>query len=346
MAIQTNTNTDFLNRTSGLLDYNQPYTFMFWLMSEVDTNGSTTSYSANDGSLNSFDLTGHDSDGLTTRITTRTNGAGALTSTGSLRPLLVWEHWALVRISATQILLYINGNLDITHTTATVAARSAASNNHMGIQVGGFAPFNGKFDKIKEFNVALSVAEIQAEIWRTLPQIADSRLNDFAPVMIGPNSNKALRGNDWIENGTLIDESGSPTTWGGTSVIPLFPLGADTTAPILTLPTGIQTGSTTASGTVTTDEGNGTLFYLATVNATETAATIKAGSSQSVTTTGIQNVTVTGLTAATTYFLHYVHDDAAANESNVVASASFTTDAVGGFNPVWANRSNNLMGAM
>jgi len=110
-------------------------------------------------------------------------------------------------------------------------------------------------------------------------------------------------------------------------------LGADTTAPILSLPTGIQTGSTTASGTVTTDEGNGTLFYLATVNATETAATIKAGSSQAVTTTGIQNVTVTGLTPATTYFLHYVHDDAAANESNVVASASFTTDAAGGIVP-------------
>jgi len=123
-------------------------------------------------------------------------------------------------------------------------------------------------------------------------------------------------------------------------------LAVDTTPPVLTLPTGTQTGSTTASGTVTTDEGNGTLFYLATVNATETAATIKAGSSQAVSAIGVQNVTVTGLTPATTYFLHYVHDDAATNESNVVTSASFTTDAVGGFNPVWANRSNNLIGGM
>jgi len=104
--------------------------------------------------------------------------------------------------------------------------------------------------------------------------------------------------------------------------------GGDVTPPILTLPTGVQTGATTASGTVTTDEGNGTLFYLATINATETAATIKAGSSQTVSATGIQNVTVTGLTASTTYFLHYVHDDAATNESNVVTSASFTTDAL------------------
>jgi len=102
---------------------------------------------------------------------------------------------------------------------------------------------------------------------------------------------------------------------------------ADTTAPILSLPTGTKTGSTTATGTVTTDEGNGTLYFIATVNATETAATIKAGSSQAVSATGVQNVSFTGLTASTTYYAHYIHDDAATNTSNVVNSASFTTDA-------------------
>ena len=43
----------------------------------------------------------------------------------------------------------------------------------------------------------------------------------------------------------------------------------------------------------------------------------------------LQSVTVTGLTANTTYYIHYVQDDAASNESNVVSSASFTTDAAG-----------------
>jgi len=106
--------------------------------------------------------------------------------------------------------------------------------------------------------------------------------------------------------------------------------GADTTAPILSLPTGTKTGSTTASGTVTTDEGNGTLYFTATTNATETAATIKTGSSQAVSTTGVQNVTFTGLTPSTVYYAHYVHDDAASNESNTQHSASFTTDAASG----------------
>ncbi len=126
----------------------------------------------------------------------------------------------------------------------------------------------------------------------------------------------------------------------GTAPLGSVPLGAsggvaDTTAPVLSSPTGTKTGSTTASGTVSTDEGNGTLYFIATINATETAATIKAGSSQAVSATGIQNVSFTGLTASTTYYAHYVQDDAATNTSNVVNSASFTTDAASSFNIAW-----------
>ena len=121
---------------------------------------------------------------------------------------------------------------------------------------------------------------------------------------------------------------------------------ADTTAPILSSPTGTKTGSTTASGTVSTDEGNGTLYFIATTNATETAATIKAGSSQAVSATGTQNVSFTGLTASTTYYAHYVHDDAASNESNVVNSTSFTTDAASSFNIIWAIQQSSMIGAI
>lgn len=104
---------------------------------------------------------------------------------------------------------------------------------------------------------------------------------------------------------------------------------ADTTAPILTSPTGTATGITTATGTVTTDEANGTLYRLASINATETAATIKAASlTQSVALTGAQGVTFTGLTGGTTYHAHYVHRDAAGNDSAAVHSASFTTMAI------------------
>lgn len=102
---------------------------------------------------------------------------------------------------------------------------------------------------------------------------------------------------------------------------------ADTTAPTLTSPTAIATGQTTATGTVSTNEANGTLYWLASVNSSETAATVKAGSSQAVSATGTQSVSLSGLTAATAYYLHYVHRDAAGNDSAVSTSAQFTTSA-------------------
>lgn len=101
----------------------------------------------------------------------------------------------------------------------------------------------------------------------------------------------------------------------------------DTTAPTLSNPTSASTGPNSGNGSVTTDEGNGTLYYRATVNTTETIATVKAGSSQAVTSTGSKAVTVSGLNAGTTYYLHFVHTDAAGNDSARVTAASFTTAA-------------------
>ena len=104
----------------------------------------------------------------------------------------------------------------------------------------------------------------------------------------------------------------------------------DSTAPTLTSPSATATGATTASGSVSTNEANGTLYYLASANATETDVAVKAGSSQAVTATGEQLVTITGLTAATPYYPHYLHRDAAGNDSAVASGVQFTTDAPSG----------------
>jgi hypothetical protein len=103
---------------------------------------------------------------------------------------------------------------------------------------------------------------------------------------------------------------------------------ADTTAPTLSSPTATQTGPTTASGTVSTTESNGTLYRMISVNATETAAAVKAANlTSTVSAVGTQSVTFTGLTANTQYYAHYVHHDAAGNDSVVANSAAFTTAA-------------------
>lgn len=124
----------------------------------------------------------------------------------------------------------------------------------------------------------------------------------------------------WIQDDT-------DSTWGNYAD-EVVEVGPDVTAPVLSSPTGTQTAYDTADGTVSTDEGNGTLYYYASQNASETASTIKAsGSSQAVVSSGVQNVSYTGLTESTTYYAHYVQDDSSSNESNVVVSASFTTPA-------------------
>lgn len=102
---------------------------------------------------------------------------------------------------------------------------------------------------------------------------------------------------------------------------------ADETDPVLTSPTATATGETTADGSVTTDEDNGTLFYLTSANAIEDEADIiSLGESQAVIATGAQSVSITGLTENTAYYTHYVHQDDAGNNSNVATSDQFTTD--------------------
>jgi len=144
---------------------------------------------------------------------------------------------------------------------------------------------------------------------------------------------------------SLGGPSGAPYDGSATTIAHLSAtvVAADTTPPTLTSPTGTPTGSTTASGTVSTNEANGTLYFLASINSTETAATVKAASSQTVTATGTQSVSFSGLTASTTYYAHYVHRDAAGNDSTVANSTSFTTSAGGSiFSPhVYIPRSNN-----
>jgi hypothetical protein len=104
-------------------------------------------------------------------------------------------------------------------------------------------------------------------------------------------------------------------------------LGAVGSVPVLSSPAGAATGTTTASGSVTTDSDSGTLYFLASQNASETGTAIKSGQSQAVSTTGVQNVSVTGLTEDTSYYLHYLHTNAG-GDSNIAVSSQFTTEAV------------------
>jgi hypothetical protein len=128
----------------------------------------------------------------------------------------------------------------------------------------------------------------------------------------------------------------------------------DTTAPVLSAPTGTQTGQTTATlGVSTANDANGTLYAVVTTSATPpSVAAIQAGTgatwagSQAISSTGAKSFSATGLTASTVYYAHFQHKDAAANESAVATSASFTTAAVASgtiTTPVMKNNTGTIL---
>lgn len=112
--------------------------------------------------------------------------------------------------------------------------------------------------------------------------------------------------------------------------------GVDSTAPTLSSPSDAANGSTAGTLAVTTDEGNGTLYWFVSTSGTPpSAANLKTGTgavsygNQAVTGTGVQNVAATGLTASTAYYAHFLHTDAAANDSAIATGDGFTTTAAG-----------------
>ena len=114
---------------------------------------------------------------------------------------------------------------------------------------------------------------------------------------------------------------------------------ADTVAPTLTSPTDVASGANAMTGSVSTNEATGTLYWVVTTSATApSAAQVKAGQnhlgaaapasgSQAVTTTGVQAMSDNGLAAGTAYFTHFMHEDGAANQSAVSSADGFTTAA-------------------
>jgi hypothetical protein len=111
---------------------------------------------------------------------------------------------------------------------------------------------------------------------------------------------------------------------------------ADVTAPVLSAASDAANGATGASLNVTTDEGNGTLYWFVSTSASApTAADLKAGTgaaqagSVAVSAATAFPISVTGLAAATAYYSYFLHRDLAGNDSDIAEGGGFTTDAAG-----------------
>jgi len=165
----------------------------------------------------------------------------------------------------------------------------------------------------------------------------------FSDTAVTIYLNNAAQGADLTASNNLAATKHGFQLQGSTQLVDDFAFtgsgGGDTTPPTLSGPTGTATSNTTADLSVDSDEGNGTLYTVVTTSGTApSAAQVQAGQdhtgasaafadSQSVSSTGTKNFAATGLTASTAYYAHYQQKDAVGNDSTVVTSASFTTDA-------------------
>lgn len=242
----------------------------------------------------------------------------AVSSSGDVT-FSAWQHLAATwdgTAAASGIVLYRDGaDVTTTRQAGLAPVQPDAANNVFLMNRNGLGrEYVGDFAYYAIWNRVLSGAELDS-----------ARTN--GPLSV-PSGLVLLYANG-ADLGPSSLAVSARSTYAAGALPPNTALGgaADTTAPTLTSASATATGATTASGSVTTDEANGTLYWLASANATELVATVKAGSSQAVTAIGAQPVTVTGLTASTPYYLHFVHTDAAANDSAVASSAQFTTDA-------------------
>lgn len=130
---------------------------------------------------------------------------------------------------------------------------------------------------------------------------------------------------------------------------------AATTGPSLTLASGTATSATEATGLVTTDTANGTLYAVVTTSATApSVAQVQAGNdhtgeeaawfgNQAISTTGEKTFSAVTLEPSTEYYFHFQHRDSSNDDSPVVSSLSFTTEALLGWtvNPAIASVTTN-----
>jgi len=110
---------------------------------------------------------------------------------------------------------------------------------------------------------------------------------------------------------------------------------ADLTAPVLSSPSAVETGLTTANGLVSTDDSTGTLYWVVTSSGTApSVAQIQLGQdhlgvaadasgNQSISGLGQQTINATGITTGVARYFHFQQQDSATNDSTVVSTTFF-----------------------
>lgn len=212
MAIRVESaSSEYLSRSSGLLDHNSPYTIAFWFYNTSDRyHGIVHIGTPPDWEDSDRVRGGEDWMGRTLNLESAMGGSasGAFSSGGLIAT--AWNHIAMVRTSSTQLRLYINFTLEVTLATPDVSSRTATASVFLGRNQDDYA--DGRFFGYKEFQRALTLAELTREARQCTPVTAGKAW----PFLSGSSRLLDIGGaNGWTANGTVSDEDNAPIAWGG-----------------------------------------------------------------------------------------------------------------------------------
>src|SRR5512139_876351 len=214
MAIRlTRTSSQCLSRTTDLLDYQSDFTIALWFYFVSNPGaGNNMNICQIFRDDNNVDTVGTNGTTFKTEVYRGVNGStavvnGATLSTGT------WYHGALVGEAAT-LKFYLNGSLDCTASLSRTGRSGAATYMHVGRYGTLFDYADGRFYAIKAWSLALTLADVQNEMYAIRPVVLAS-LYGWWPGFAGSGERTRDYGGtarDWTAVGTLTDEDPPPVS--------------------------------------------------------------------------------------------------------------------------------------
>lgn len=229
MALRcTRASSQYVSKTTGMLDFSTTYSVMMWVKLETDVNDFIDLMDITASGSNTYDHVGTTNDGTTLSFEIATGGTPG-SGTGTSLTVGTWYHVAMVADSATTTKVYLNGVEDIAVTHDTRSGRSANDRqSYNNIVIFGAANSgNTSIAAIKEYSAALTPAEIVQEMRSIAPRRL-ANLNAWYPMIDSTLANtiKDFSGNarDLTGTNTPTTSDGPPVSWG--AYMPMIPEGA------------------------------------------------------------------------------------------------------------------------
>lgn len=230
MAIRvTAASSQYLGRTASVPNWSA-YAILFSVYLDSDTNDNSA-FCVLNSSLGAaeYDRIGVNSDGVTLQLSCE---AGS--TTGAALTVGQWYQVAIVRASATDLRMYVDGAQAGSTITASVAGRGACTEMRFGSWFGSYQFLDGRVEDIKILESApgadeiadrQSVVQALGDEWAWIPAVDDTLANALLDYS---GNGRALTA---YATPTIAD--GAPTAWGADPLLVIEATAAET-MPILT----------------------------------------------------------------------------------------------------------------